>query len=124
MCGGLVSVARAPHWHRLGTTDTMRYHLFMAMTLRLSDEQTEALRRKAEAEHRSMQQVAQAAIDAYVHQPTPLRRQAVPVTELMALFSDLPPMNAAGFRAEQDRYANIEAHFDAYSRRQEPEDGE
>ena len=52
----------------------------MAMTLRLSDEQTEALRRKAEAEHRSMQQVAQAAIDAYVHQPVPVRRQLVPVT--------------------------------------------
>jgi hypothetical protein len=33
-------------------------------------------------------------------------------------------MNAAEFRAEQDRYASTEAHFDAYSRRQEPEDGE
>lgn len=104
--------------------DTIWYHLLMAMTLRLSDEQTEALRRKAEAEHRSMQQVAQAAIDAYVLQPTPMRRQAVPVTELTALFSDLPPMNAAEFRAEQDRYASTEAHFDAYSRHQEPEDGE
>ena len=60
----------------LGTTDTMRYQLLMAMTLRLSDEQTEALRRKAEAEHRSMQQVALAAIDAYVHQATPARRSA------------------------------------------------
>ena len=30
----------------------------MAMTLRLSDEQTEALRRRAEKEGRSMQQVA------------------------------------------------------------------
>jgi hypothetical protein len=45
-------------------------------------------------------------------------------TELMALFSDLPPMNAAEFRAEQDRYANTEAHFDASSRHQKPEDGE
>jgi hypothetical protein len=34
------------------------------MTLRLSDEQTEALRRKAAAEHRSMQQVALAANSA------------------------------------------------------------
>src|ERR1700728_3373290 len=73
---------------RLDTRDTVRYHLPMAMTLRLSDEQTEALRRKAEAEHRSMQQVAQAAIDAYVHQPVPVRRQLVPVTELAALFGD------------------------------------
>jgi hypothetical protein len=88
----------------------------MAMTLRLNDEQTEALRRKAEAEHRSMQQVAQAAIDAYVQQPTPLRRQAVPVAELSALFGDLPPMNATEFRAEQSRYADTDAHFDVYGR--------
>jgi len=94
----------------------MRYHLLMAMTLRLSDEQTEALRRKAEAEHRSMQQVAQAAIDAYVHQPTPVRRRSVPVAELAALFGDLPPMNAADFRTEQDRYADADAYFDAYGR--------
>ena len=90
------------------------------MTLRLSDEQTEALRRKAEAEHRSMQQVAQAAIDAYVHQPTPLRRPSVPAAELAAIFSDLPPMNAADFRAEQGRYADTDAHFDAYTRAVEP----
>jgi hypothetical protein len=95
----------------------------MAMTLRLSEEQTEALRRKAEAEHRSMQQVAQAAIDAYVHQPTPVRRQSVPVTELATLFGDLPPMNAAEFRAEQGRYADTDAYFDAYSRHGDPGDG-
>ena len=98
----------------------MRYHLLMAMTLRLSEEQTEALRRKAEAEHRSMQQVAQAAIDAYVHQPTPLRRQSVPAAELAALFGDLPPMNAADLRAEQDRYADTDAYFDAYTRAGDP----
>jgi hypothetical protein len=108
----------------LGVTDTIRYHLLMAMTLRLSEEQTEALRRKAEAEHRSMQQVAQAAIDAYVHQPTPLRRQSVPVAELAALFGDLPPMNAADFRAEQDRYADTDAYFDAYSRVGDPGTGD
>ena len=98
----------------------MRYHLLVAMTLRLSDEQTEALRRKAEAEHRSMQQVAQAAIDAYVHQPTPLRRQSVPVADLTALFGGLPPVDAAGFRAEQDHYADTEAYFDAYGRAEDP----
>jgi hypothetical protein len=96
----------------------------MAMTLRLSDEQTEALRRKAEAEHRSMQQVALAAIDAYVLQPTPARRQSVPVTELMTLFQDLPPMSADTFRADQGRYADAEAYFDAYDRRPAPENGE
>jgi hypothetical protein len=94
------------------------------MTLRLSDEQTEALRRKAEAEHRSMQQVAQAAIDAYVHQPTPQRRRSVPVAELAALFGDLPPMNATDFRAEQTRYVDGDAYFDAYSRADDSEDGE
>jgi len=70
------------------------------MTLRLSDEQTEALRRKAEAEHRSMQQVALAAIDAYVQQATPSRRQSVPATELMTVFQDLPPMSAEALRAD------------------------
>ena len=38
----------------------------MAMTLRLSDEQAEALRRRAEREGRSMQQVALAALDDYL----------------------------------------------------------
>ncbi|WP_093167421.1 FitA-like ribbon-helix-helix domain-containing protein [Sinosporangium album] len=38
----------------------------MAMTLRLSDEQTEALRRRAEQEGRSMQQVALHAIEEYL----------------------------------------------------------
>jgi hypothetical protein len=92
----------------------------MAMTLRLSDEQADALRRKAEAEHRSMQQVALTAIDAYVHQATPERRQSVPVSELMTLFQGLPPMSAETFRADQDRYADTEAYFDAYERAREP----
>lgn len=96
----------------------------MAMTLRLSDEQTEALRQKAEAEHRSMQQVALAAIDAYVHQANPARRQSVPVTELMTVFQDLPAMSAEAFRADQDRYADGEPHFDAYERIHERQDGE
>jgi predicted transcriptional regulator len=38
----------------------------MAMTLRLSDEQTDALRIQAEKEGRSMQQVALAAVDDYL----------------------------------------------------------
>ncbi len=38
----------------------------MAMTLRLTDEQTEALRRRADREGRSMQQVALAALDDYL----------------------------------------------------------
>jgi predicted transcriptional regulator len=38
----------------------------MAMTLRLSDEQTDALRRRAEREGRSMQQVALNALEDYL----------------------------------------------------------
>ena len=38
----------------------------MAMTLRLNEEQTEALRRRAEKEGRSMQPVALAALDDYL----------------------------------------------------------
>jgi predicted transcriptional regulator len=38
----------------------------VAMTLRLSEEQTEALRRRAAKEERSMQQVALAALDDYL----------------------------------------------------------
>jgi hypothetical protein len=38
----------------------------MAMTLRLSDAQSEALRRRAEIEGRSMQQVALNALDDYL----------------------------------------------------------
>ncbi len=97
------------------------------MTLRLSDEQTEALRRRAEVEHRSMQQVALAAIDAYVNQPDARnRRKAVPVSELHEIFGGLPPMDAAEFRADQARYVDGDAYFDAYLRvnRSGSEDGE
>lgn len=42
------------------------YHVPMAMNLRLTDEESEALRAKAEQEGRSMQEVARAAIAQYV----------------------------------------------------------
>jgi hypothetical protein len=96
----------------------------MAMTLRLNDAQTAALRRKAEAEHRSMQQVALAAIDAYVQQVTPGRRQAVSVAELMAAFQSLPPLNAQRFRDDLEQVADEVAHFDAYERVQRPAESE
>jgi predicted transcriptional regulator len=51
----------------------------MAMTLRLSEEQTEALRRRAEREGRSMQQVALAALDDYL-----LRTEDDELTERLA----------------------------------------
>jgi predicted transcriptional regulator len=38
----------------------------MAMTLRLTDEETEALRRRAQLESRSMQDVARQAVREYV----------------------------------------------------------
>ncbi|MEI7630444.1 MAG: ribbon-helix-helix protein, CopG family [Actinomycetes bacterium] len=49
----------------------------MAMTLRLSEEETEALRAKAEAENRSMQDVARIAIDRYVTDRQGRLRQAI-----------------------------------------------
>jgi predicted transcriptional regulator len=93
----------------------------MAMTLRLTDEQAEALRRRANAEHRSMQQVVLAAIDAYVSQlvSPPQRREAVQVAELLDAFADLPPMDVDAFRAAQDRQVDSAAHFDAYERARE-----
>jgi predicted transcriptional regulator len=51
----------------------------MAMTLRLRPEQTEALRLRAEKEGRSMQQVAQAALDDYL-----LRAQDDELTDRLA----------------------------------------
>lgn len=63
-----------------------------------------------------MQQVAQAAIDAYVQQPAHRRRQAVPVAELMEIFAGLPPADAAAFRADADAALDQNARFDAYER--------
>lgn len=42
----------------------------MPMTLRLTEAETAALRETARREHRSMQEVARAAIDAYVTRRT------------------------------------------------------
>ena len=47
-----------------------RYHGRMAMTLRLTEQETEALRRQAEREHRSMQEVARLAIQERVERST------------------------------------------------------
>jgi hypothetical protein len=47
-------------WYQIGII------CVMAMTLRLTEEQTEALRRRAAKEDRSMQQVALAALDDYL----------------------------------------------------------
>lgn len=46
------------------------YHALMGMTLRTSAEQTEALRRQAASEGRSMQAVALSAIDEYIARRT------------------------------------------------------
>lgn len=46
--------------------------------------------------------------------------QLVPVAGLAALFSDVPPMSAADFRAEQDHYADTEERFDAYGHAADP----
>jgi Family of unknown function (DUF6290) len=51
----------------------------MAMTLRLADDETDALRRRAELEQRSMQEVARQAIREYVenHSRTELLDQVL-----------------------------------------------
>lgn len=46
------------------------YHMAMGMTLRTSEQQTEALRRQAAVEGRSMQAVALSAIDEYIARRT------------------------------------------------------
>ena len=51
----------------------------MAMTLRLTDDQTAALRARADREGRSMQQVALAALDDYL-----LRMEDDELTDLLA----------------------------------------
>jgi hypothetical protein len=43
-----------------------RYHVDMAMTLRLDEQETNALRRRAELEGRSMQEVARQAVRDYI----------------------------------------------------------
>lgn len=47
------------------------------MTLRLTDEETDALRAQAERENRSMQEVAREAIRLYVSRRVQLREQAL-----------------------------------------------
>jgi predicted transcriptional regulator len=61
----------------------------MAMTLRLTDDETEALRRRAQREGRSMQDVARAAVREYIDRTS---RQ-----ELLekVLDEELPPFTEA-----------------------------
>jgi predicted transcriptional regulator len=56
-----------PHW----------YHTDMAMNLRLSDAESEALRAKADEEGRSMQEVARTAIAQYVSERPQRLRSAI-----------------------------------------------
>ncbi len=71
-----------------------------------------------------MQQVASTAIDNYINQPTvPGRRRAVPVDELFAMFSDLPPIDLDLFMADQDENIDGSAHFDAYLRAERSDEG-
>lgn len=49
----------------------------MAMTLRLSEEETIALRKRAELENRSMQEVARSAINIYITDRSSRLQQAI-----------------------------------------------
>ena len=53
------------------------YHLAMAMNLRLSPEQTEALRKASEQDGISMQEAALAAVDAYISRRGDRLRRAI-----------------------------------------------
>ena len=52
--------------HRLSLRYQLRYHSAVAMTLRLTELETDALRRRAAREGRSMQEVARAAVREYI----------------------------------------------------------
>ncbi len=55
----------------------LRYHHHMAMNLRLTDTESEALRTRAEQEGRSMQEVARTAIAQYVSERPQRLRAAI-----------------------------------------------
>ncbi|TFV63600.1 UNVERIFIED_ORG: hypothetical protein E4P37_14625 [Bacillus sp. AZ43] len=59
----------------------------MAMTLRLSPAQTEALRRRAVAEGASMQDVARRAVEAYIRAHEPEVPLAVVIDEELTRFT-------------------------------------
>jgi hypothetical protein len=61
---------RAERLPRLSRMVSNWYHAVMGMTLRTSKQQTEALRKQAAAEGRSMQAVALSAIDEYIARRT------------------------------------------------------
>ena len=61
----------------------------MAMTLRLTDDETEALRAQAEAEGRSMQDIARAAVREYVDRRTLRVRVERALDELTPRYADL-----------------------------------
>lgn len=56
----MTTAGRLHAWYHADTV------VFMAMTLRLSDEDVEALRGRAEAEGRSMQEVVRSAVREYL----------------------------------------------------------
>jgi len=59
----------------------------MAMTLRLSDAQSEALRRRARTEGASMQDVARRAVEAYLRAHEPEVPVAVVIDEELSRFA-------------------------------------
>lgn len=61
----------------------------MAMTLRLTDEEADALRRQAEREHRSMQEVAREAVREYVERRTHTARVDEALDVLAPRYADL-----------------------------------
>jgi len=61
----------------------------MAMTLRLSDTQSEALRREAELEHRSMQEVVLNLVDGYLDRKSRTRKRDTAIDEIVTQHHEL-----------------------------------
>ena len=61
----------------------------MAMTLRLSDEETELLRRQAAAEGRSMQEVVRRSLIEYVERRSHEDERDAAITHVVTRYGDL-----------------------------------
>jgi plasmid stability protein len=62
--------------------------MFMAMTLRLTDDETEALRRRAARENRSMQEVAREAVRRYIESTSKREVLDDAIDNTMSLYGD------------------------------------
>ena len=72
----------------VGVVVSVRYHLGMAMTLRLSDDEQQALKARAAAEGISMQEAARRAVRDYVARSEHRSRVAVAADRVLDAHAD------------------------------------